>query len=93
MDTLEASIVVIVENIATCEFCAQIYDDGLRSRLATPTRTEAFGDDLDTALKDLYAAVRAFLDRAKEYFDPENSGIVLEQISSRCCVSNGWCIK
>jgi len=78
MDNLEAAMVTIVEKMATCEFYAQIYDEGLRVRLATPSTTEAFDDGLDTALKDLYAAVRAFLDKAKEYFDPENNGIVLE---------------
>jgi len=78
MDNLEAAMVTIVEKMATCEFYAQVYDEGLRVGLATSTTTEAFEDGLDTALKDLYAAVRAFLDKAKEYFDPENSGIVRE---------------
>lgn len=63
--------------MATCEFYAQIYDESLRVGLATSTTTEAFHQGLDTALKGLYVAVRAFLDQAKEYFDPENNGIGL----------------
>jgi len=77
------AMVTIVEKMATCEFYAHIYDEGLRVQLATSSTTKAFHDGLDAALKNLYAAVRAFLDKAKEYFDPENSGIVFEQISSR----------
>lgn len=89
MDNLEAAMVTIVEKMATCEFYAQIYEEGLRVRLANSTTTEAFDDGLDAALKDLYAAVRAFLDKAKEYFDPENSGMGLEQISGCDRISNG----
>jgi len=75
-------MVTIVEKMAACEFYAHIYDEGIRVKLATPTTTKAFDEGLDTALKDLYAAVRAFLDKAKEYFDPENSGTVPRQFSS-----------
>jgi len=89
MDNLEAAMVTIVEKMATCEFYAQIYDEGLRVALATSATTETFEVGLDAALKDLYAAVRAFLDKAKEYFDPENNGTVFEQISSCRHVSNG----
>ena len=92
MDNLEAAMVTIVEKMAICEFYAHIYDEGLRVRLATSATTEAFDEGLDAALKDLYAAVRAFLDKAKEYFDPENSGIVLEQIPSHYRMSNGFCV-
>ena len=88
MDNLEAAMVTIVEKMATCEFYAQIYDEGLRVRLATSSTTAAFDDGLDSALKDLYTAVRAFLDKAKEYFDSENNGIVLDQFSSCDCTSN-----
>jgi len=83
MDNLEAAMVTVVEKMATCEFYAQIYDEGLRVRLTTSTTTDAFDDGLDTALKQLYCAVRAFLDKAKEYFDPENSGGVLQRFPSR----------
>ena len=87
MDNLEAAMVTIVEKMATCEFYAQIYDESLRVRLATSTTTDAFDEGLDTALKDLYAAVRAFLDMAKEYFDPENSGkYSASTIPSCCCI-------
>ena len=48
-------------------------------RLATSTTTKAFDEDLDGALKNLYASVRAFLDKAEEYFVPGKSGIVPEQ--------------
>ena len=83
MDNLEATMGTIVEKMATCQFYAQIYDESLRVRLASSITTEAFNDGLDAALKDLYAAVGAFLDKAKEYFDPEQNGIVLEHSSSR----------
>ena len=94
MDNLEAAMVTIVEKMATCEFYAQIYDEGLRVELATSATTKAFDDGLGGALKDLYAAVRAFLDKAKEYFDPDNSGILFEQIPKTImvlmsCVSSG----
>jgi hypothetical protein len=75
MDSLEAAMVTIVEKMATCEFYAQIYDEGLKVRLATSATTKAFRKELDAGLKGLYAAVRAFLDKAWEYFDPENSGM------------------
>jgi len=91
MDNLEAAMVTIVEKMATCEFYAQIYDEGLQVRLATSTTTDAFDEGLDTALKDLYAAVRAFLDKAKEYFDPEKSGRILQHTPSRHCVLMGLC--
>jgi len=91
MDNLEAAMVTIVEKMATCEFYAQIYDEGLRVELATSATTEAFGEGMDIALKDLYAAVRAFLDKAKEYFDPENSGIVPRQFPGHHRVPNGLC--
>jgi len=52
-----------------CQYYADIYKD---VRLATTTKV--LGDGLDAGLKNLYTAVRAFLDKAKEYFDPENSG-------------------
>jgi len=71
-------MVTIVEKMATCKFYAHIYDEGLRVRLATSTTTVAFDKGLDTSLKDLYAAVGVFLKKA-EYFDPENSGIVLNK--------------
>lgn len=90
MDGLEAVMVTIVGKIATCEFYAHIFAEGLRAKSATATTTKAWSDGLDAALKDLYAAVRAFLDKAKEYFNPENNGIVLQQISNR--VSNGLCV-
>ena len=77
MDNLEAAMVTIVEKMATCEFYAQIYDESLQVGLATSATTEAFDAGLDSALKGLYAAVRAFLDKAKEYFDPGNNGIFL----------------
>ena len=80
MDNLEAAMVTIVEKMATCEFYAQIYDEGFRVRLASSTTTDTFDDGLDTALKELYTAVRAFLDKAKEYFDPENSGRVRKHL-------------
>ena len=54
--------------------------------------TNVINDDLDGALKDLYAAVRAFLDKAKEYFDPENTGRVLWQIPGCRRASNGLCV-
>jgi len=75
MDNLEAAMGTIVDKMATCEFYAHIYDEGIRVRLAASTTTKAFDDGLDSALKDLYAAVGAFLEKAKEYFDPENSGM------------------
>jgi len=90
MDSLEAAMVTIVERMAICEFYAQIYDEGLRVSLATTTTTKAFDNSLDTALKNLYAAVRAFLDKAVEHFNPENS-MVPEQIIYRYHVSNGLC--
>ena len=68
-------MVTIMEKLAMCEFYVQIYDEGLRVRFATPATTEAFDEKLDAGLKDLYAAVRAFLDKAREYFDPQNSGM------------------
>ena len=68
-------MVTIVEKMAICEFYAHIYDQGLRVRLATSTTTQVFSDGLDGALKELYAAVRAFLGKAKQYFDSENSGM------------------
>jgi len=92
MDNLEAAMVTIVEKMATCEFYAQVYGEGLRLRLATCATTNTVDGDLDAALKDLYAAVQAFLNKAKEYFDPEDSGIVLEQIYNRYRVSNWLCV-
>ena len=89
MDSLEAAMVTIVERMAICEFYAQIYDEGLRVSLATPATTEAFDEKLDAGLKDLYAAVRAFLDKAMEYFDPQNSGMGSKWVSNRYHVSNG----
>jgi len=93
MDNLEAAMITIVEKMTTCEFYAQIYDEALRVRLATSTTTQAFGDGIDAALKDLYAAARAFLGKVKEYFDPKNSGIVLRQIPPHYYVSNGLCVQ
>jgi len=89
MDSLEAAMVTIVEKMARCEFYAHIYDKALRVKLATSTTTQALDDGLDGALKDLYASVRAFLDKAKEYFDPANNGMVLGEISGPSRVSNG----
>ena len=79
MDSIEAAMATNFEKMATCEFYAHIYDDGLRVRLATSTTTKAFDDGLEGALKNLYAAVQAFLDKAKQYFDPRNSGTLFEQ--------------
>jgi len=58
IDSLEAAI---VEKMATCEFYAHIYDEGLRVRLANSTTTKAFDGTLDAALKNLYEVVQAFL--------------------------------
>ena len=69
----------IVDKMAACEFYAQIYDEGFRVKLATSTTAKAFDDGHGAALKDLYAAVRAFLDKAKEHFDPENNCMSLNQ--------------
>jgi len=71
-------MVTIVEKMATCEFYAHIYDEGTRVQLATSTTTKAFDDGHDAAVKELYAAVRAYLDKVKEYFDPEHSGIIFD---------------
>ena len=76
MDNLEAAMVTIVEKMATCEFYAQIYHESLQLRLQSDATTEALDDSLNSALKALYAAVHAFLNKAKEYFDPESSGMV-----------------
>ncbi|KAF8417723.1 hypothetical protein EV426DRAFT_356951 [Tirmania nivea] len=73
MDNLEAAMVTIVEKMATCEFYAQIYDEGFQVTLAMTSTTQALEDGLGAALKDLYAAVQAFLEKAKEYFDPEKN--------------------
>ena len=82
MDNLEAAIVTIVEKIATCQLYAHICDNDLRVGLATSTTKEAFDEGLDIALKDLYAAVRAFLDKGMKYFDPDNSGTVFVRTAS-----------
>jgi len=82
-------MVTIVEKMATCEYYAQIYDECLRVKLATSTTTKALDEGLDAALKDLYAAVRAFLDKAREYFDPEINGRVFRQITG-CRLLTGY---
>jgi len=89
MDSLEAAMVTIVEKMATCEFYAHIYDEAVQVKLATSTTTKALDDGLDAALKDLYAAVRVFLDKAKEYFDPEKNGM-LEGICRRYQILMGY---
>jgi len=92
VDNLEAAMVTIVEKMATCEFYAHIYDEGLRVSLATSTTTAAFDDGLNVALKGLYVAVRVFLDKAKEYFDPEISGMVPRKSLGSLCILIG-CVQ
>ena len=88
-DNLEIAMATIVEKMATCGFYAHIYDEGLRVRSATSTTTKAvdedlggplekvFDGDLNDPLQELYAAVRAFLDKVQKYFNPGNNGIAL----------------
>jgi len=73
MDSLEAARVTIVDKMAICEFYAQIYDEGLQEGSWRLPPSPRHGGD--AALKDLYAAVQAFLDKAKECFGLGNSGM------------------
>lgn len=78
MEVLESSLSFVLEKMMVCEFYAHIYKESLKSRiqLASKATTDAFTKRLDNALKELYVAIKAFVDKAHVYFERENSGMV-----------------
>ncbi|KAI5782397.1 WD40-repeat-containing domain protein [Peziza echinospora] len=73
MEVLEWTMATVVATMATCEFYARIYSNSLDVTLESTSTTEAFRRTLDSALKELYVALLVFSEKAKQYFDPENS--------------------
>jgi len=81
MENLEATMSTIIDKIAACEFYALIYQE---RHQASPTNSDI---GLDEDLKQLYAAVQIFLDKAKDYFNPEKkSGTLFTKfLLMSCC--------
>ena len=78
LEALEVTLATVVEKMAACEFYSHIYKDLQEKIKLGPTSTKvALGKHLDSALRALYIAVQAFLDKAKSHFDPETAGQLL----------------
>lgn len=65
----------MVQKIAICEFYAHIYE-GVKLKSRSAETAQALEEHLNSALKELYKAVQAFLDEAKQYYDPLTPGNV-----------------
>jgi len=75
MENLQATMSTVVEKIATCEFYAGIYQQRHPIIMTSTTTTPGVDNDLDADLNNLYAAVRAFLDKAMDYLEGGKTGM------------------
>ena len=76
IESLEAAIETIVSKMAICEFYANVYVEILQMglTLASDQMTHRLQESLDSALPEFYAAVLVFSAKARQYFDPSNTG-------------------
>ena len=69
MEALEVTLATVIEAMATCEYYSRIYKGVLdHIALASDATTEEFAKRVETALQNLYTAVRDFMDEAKKHF-------------------------
>ena len=79
-ESLEAAAETIVAKMAICEFYANVYaETGIA--LSSDQMTCRLQQSLDSALPEFYAAVLVFSAKARQYFDPSNSGNYLSHRS------------
>ena len=66
----------MVAKVAICEFYANVYAETLGTgiTLSSDHMTRSLQQNLDSALPELYAAVLVFSVKARQYFDPSNTG-------------------
>ena len=72
-ESLEAAAETIVAKMATCEFYANVYAETVIA-LSSDQMTCRLQQSLDTALPEFYATVLVFSVKARQYFDPSNTG-------------------
>ena len=70
---LEAAVETIVVKMAICEFYTNVYVE-MGITLSSDQMTHSLQQSLDSALPELYAAVLVFSVKARQYFDPSNTG-------------------
>jgi len=75
-ESLEAAAETIVAKMAICEFYANVYMEtmGAGIALSSDQMTHSLQQSLDSALPELYASVLVFSVKARQYFDPSNTG-------------------
>ena len=72
-ESLEAVAETIVAKMAMCEFYANVYmETGVA--LSSDQMTLSLQQSLDSSLPEFYAAVLVFSVKARQYFDPSNTG-------------------
>ncbi|KAF8462591.1 hypothetical protein BDZ91DRAFT_765141 [Kalaharituber pfeilii] len=75
IENLEWATATIIDTMATCEFYAHIYKDvSLEVTLHSDLTAEDFKCKLDSALGELYTAVREFAVEVQKYFSSSASG-------------------
>lgn len=75
-ESLEIATETIVAKMATCEFYGSLYLETMQLGLilSSDQMTRSLQQSLDSALPEFYAAVLVFSVKARQYFDPANTG-------------------
>jgi len=75
-ESLEATAETLVAKMAICEFYANVYVEAMQmgATLCSDKMTNSLQRSLDLALPEFYAAVLVFSVKARQYFDPSNTG-------------------
>jgi len=89
IESLEAAIETIVSKMAICEFYANVYVETIQMglTLASDQMTRRLQESLDSALPQFYAAVLVFSAKARQYFDPSNTGGWLSAWGAYCMMA------
>jgi len=75
-ESLEAATETIVAKMAICEFYANVYAETMQVgfTLSRDRMTHSLQQSLDSALPEFCAAILVFSVKARQYFDPSNTG-------------------